>query len=333
MPFSSQLKEDASRFLKRLTWILVASYALSLLARFGWFFDLFSHFAIQYAIGGLVLGAGLLFCGKRIVAILPFFIAIISIFDVYSDVDFKFSHNYSRSFTIVQYNRNIGHVEHSEVKEWLSNPDNDFDLVVLQEAGPSLAAMASELGEIYPYQIQEPKNHAFGMVIISRHPFTEMEKIILDGPVYTNFTAKISVDPPDFDEPVTIYALHALPPTSRRHFAQRNYELEKTVDFIVNDKMHGHKIMIGDWNITPFSPYFRDILRRTGLRYSYGGIYPAITWPAFFYLSLLQIPIDHILYSQDLITVQKFTGPDFGSDHKSVLSSFKERKKEEGRIK
>jgi endonuclease/exonuclease/phosphatase (EEP) superfamily protein YafD len=76
--------------------------------------------------------------------------------------------------------------------------------------------------------------------------------------------------------------------------------------------------LAADFNITPWSPVFADILEGSGLRDSSLGFGVAPTWlsrPLFFGL-----PIDHILVSPDIKVKNRHVGPDVGSDHFPVIA-------------
>ena len=79
-------------------------------------------------------------------------------------------------------------------------------------------------------------------------------------------------------------------------------------------------VLLGDLNITPWSPYFKDFIQVTGLQESRKGLGLYPTWPT--WLPPLRIPIDHSLISIG-ITVQAFSlGHDIGSDHFPVILDF-----------
>ena len=77
---------------------------------------------------------------------------------------------------------------------------------------------------------------------------------------------------------------------------------------------------MGDLNVTPWSPYFRDLVKRTGLIDTGRKRGFQSTWkrnnPVF------SIPIDHILHSEDLICTNRWIGPALGSDHRPVMAEF-----------
>lgn len=313
------LKKFIDDLATALSILLICGFTLSLGARLHWFLDLFSHFSQQYFIGGLLLTPLLVWQKKKLLLVLVSISMLTSGFEVYRHVESVPSKE-QPSLRIVQYNRNVGLTQHDKFIAWIKSHKDDFDVVVMQEATPSIAKAASDLGDLFPHQIHEPRDHAFGMVILSKYPMLTANMIPLNGPTYSSFAAKITIQPPS-SAPVTIYALHALPPMGADKQKQRNFELFETAKHIAQDT-DKNIIMMGDWNITPYSPYFSDLLEKAGLHYQISGPYPFPTWPSHFVPIILQIPIDHILTKGDLVLIEKKRGPALGSDHYPVIASF-----------
>ena len=90
----------------------------------------------------------------------------------------------------------------------------------------------------------------------------------------------------------------------------RNRQLDELARLVVSREW---VLVIGDLNVTPFSPYFRRLLDRSGLvdARQPQGIH--VTWPA--YPIPLWIPIDHGLASPGLPVTDVRRGPDVGADH------------------
>jgi len=72
-------------------------------------------------------------------------------------------------------------------------------------------------------------------------------------------------------------------------------------------------VVVGDFNISPFSPHFARFVEQTELTDAFAGRGPEITWPTF--LPIMGIPIDHALVSRDWRIVDYRRLPAFGSDH------------------
>lgn len=75
-------------------------------------------------------------------------------------------------------------------------------------------------------------------------------------------------------------------------------------------------VVLGDLNATPWSHAFRSLVDEAGLVNSLRGrgLQPSCPAP----LGLLGIPIDHLLHSPALATVERERGPAFGSDHRML---------------
>lgn len=86
--------------------------------------------------------------------------------------------------------------------------------------------------------------------------------------------------------------------------------------------------MVGDLNITMWSPYYKRFARQTGLRNARQGFGILPSWPTketYSQISpalslLLAIPIDHCLISPEIKVLNIRTGPNVGSDHRPVIT-------------
>jgi endonuclease/exonuclease/phosphatase (EEP) superfamily protein YafD len=82
------------------------------------------------------------------------------------------------------------------------------------------------------------------------------------------------------------------------------------------------RVLMGDFNTTPFSPTFRFIVKQTGLRDSAQGFGYVPTWgprlPREPWLPWIGLPIDHVLVSTNVDVLTREVGPPLGSDHRWV---------------
>ena len=312
---------------------IMASFALGLLAisvftslfsAHHWFADLFSHFYIQYMVGGFLLSAWFSFFRQWIQASIACVICAFSLIVFHTSFNFIPGHadvseeSLQDHFRVLQYNRNYSITNHSALISYLQ--EEQPHVAVIQEATSHHINTVSTMRELYPHQIHEPRVNAFGTAILSRCPITQQriksfERIALD-----NIQVRITVQCNN-TAPVTLYAIHPPPPTSRLLNTQRNMELDLTAMDIVEDASE-NIIMLGDWNITPFSPPFHDVIKTTNLRHEHTSYPPFVTWPSMFALPIFQIPIDHILYKGNLRLLKKERGPAMESDHYPVLATF-----------
>jgi endonuclease/exonuclease/phosphatase (EEP) superfamily protein YafD len=311
--------------LTSLTWLLVVSYLCSFLATYFWAFDLFSHFLMQYCFVGLLFGASFVALKQHKRAALVFLIAALSLFESRMSLQhpmqiFPPAKTGIQTIRLVQYNHHVSKQNFEGVKLWLTKNADTFDIIVLQEATAKTVELMGAIKNLYPYQIHEPRSNAFGMVVLSRYPITEHSIINLTGNVVDNFFIRATINVPETNEPLIIYALHAIPPTGHRLFQQRNSEILE-VGQIVSEDTHRYKAMIGDWNITPYSPFFTKLLDKSGLNYQAKGLLLNPSWPCVPIYYFMKIPIDHILYSDSLQFVDKEVMSNFRSDHNAIVTT------------
>jgi endonuclease/exonuclease/phosphatase (EEP) superfamily protein YafD len=104
-------------------------------------------------------------------------------------------------------------------------------------------------------------------------------------------------------------------PVSRRRAAARNQELRALAAHTA--AIEGPLIVAGDFNATPYSPYFVEWLETTGLTDSRRGRTLSASWPTM--LPAAGIPIDHITVNDDFTILSHRRLPNFESDHYGLL--------------
>jgi endonuclease/exonuclease/phosphatase (EEP) superfamily protein YafD len=155
--------------------------------------------------------------------------------------------------------------------------------------------------------IAEPREDNFGIALFSRLPSTNSELIELGKAGVPSIATTIFVG----GQEVFLLGTHPLPPGSAEYARLRNEQLQEIAALIRRHDMAA--IVLGDLNCTPWSPYFTDLIRDSGLKNAsqQRGLFGS--WPA--WLPLARIPLDHGLVSPTIRIIQKWTGPPVGSDH------------------
>lgn len=299
---------------------LVLANTLSLLASYHWMFDLFSNFKIQYFFIGLVL---LVLCVLYKQKWFAMCMAILSI-SLFVEIQYAYTRPFAEqpaiapNFKIIQYNKFFNNDNYAGIGAWLRTERPD--VIVVNESLPHSVDNMQSFKDVLPYQYPPKKEQRFGDIsILSKWPITVTPlRMDWDGEVLN--VSKIIVRRPLL-QPIVIYAYHAQVPLGGYAHEQRQYELETMARFVREEKEQ-NVIMMGDWNLTPWSPLFKDILKTTGLRYQHYGLMPQTTWPSFNHFDFLQIPIDQILYDDALILTNINRGPSVGSDHQSLIARF-----------
>jgi endonuclease/exonuclease/phosphatase (EEP) superfamily protein YafD len=117
-----------------------------------------------------------------------------------------------------------------------------------------------------------------------------------------------------------------LVPVKPDRFAHRNQHLQAIGNYLKNNR--DSIVLVGDFNLTPWSPYYRQLISDTGLhntRLGFGilptWIRPAthVNYPSWL-IPLVNIPIDHIFVTKDLKVVRTYTGDNGNSDHAPIIS-------------
>ncbi|MCA8954301.1 MAG: endonuclease/exonuclease/phosphatase family protein, partial [Planctomycetes bacterium] len=115
--------------------------------------------------------------------------------------------------------------------------------------------------------------------------------------------------------PVGVLGVHPPRPGTGARCHERDTALA-AIPAVVAD-MPERRIVLGDFNATPWNAAFRALLANTGLRHANGtGFHPTwhtkLPWP-------LRIPIDHVMVD-GLGVVATEVGASFGSDHAPLLA-------------
>jgi endonuclease/exonuclease/phosphatase (EEP) superfamily protein YafD len=172
--------------------------------------------------------------------------------------------------------------------------------------GERLASLSAE----YPYEIRHARHDAFGIALFSRYPVERASELTLE----TTAAIDARIAAPRGD--VRIIGVHLRPPMTRAWAEERNAQLAALAAHIAG--IDEPLAVLGDFNISPYSPYFSDWLAATKLRDAREGLGFEFTWPTFF--PLLGIPIDYCVVSDGLSVAQYMRLPAFGSDHYPVLA-------------
>lgn len=187
----------------------------------------------------------------------------------------------------------------------------DPDIVGLVEVDDAWIGGLTALDAAYPYSILYPADDAHGLALYSRLPIRELEAspYAEDG-----MPTAILVQAELPDGPALLILAHPKSPVSPGAAALRNRQLEGLAAF-VRAEPGGRKILLGDLNTTPWSPYYARLEEESGLVNAALGRGHWPTWPVWLPTALLRIPIDHCLVSK-AFDVQGFrTGDSIGSDH------------------
>ena len=194
----------------------------------------------------------------------------------------------------------------------------DYDLIVIQEVSDHRVSDLERLTENYPYSMGSTSlsGYSSGHALLSRWPLYHRKIHNLgyaDGRIL-----EAQVTPTGFDRPVRILALHPGAPRNRELWEWRN----ETLAFInreVTRFPRQRQIVIGDLNVSPWSPVFQTLVNDSGLEDSSSGYGYIPSWSLFTHNPISRFLssayIDHCLVSSDFTIHDKQWRYSDGSDH------------------
>lgn len=293
--------------------VLVLASILGLLGPFWWFFDLFSHFRVQYALSLVLLIPVLASAGRWAWTAVVVAFALVNLGAVapfYAGM--PVAQATQPGYRALLLNVAAKNDRHAAVRDLIARQEPD--LVVLVETTRAWLDALAPLHERYPHRVSEPREGHNGIALLSRFPLHDREVIAIGRPDNPTIKAQVHLG----ERRLTVIATHPLSPIGAGQSRTRNRQLAALPRLAA----HGADpvLLLGDLNVSPWSSHFRRLLDDAGLKNSSTGrgLYP--TWPV--HLPMFLIPIDHVLHSDHLMILDKRTGPSVGSDHYPVLVDF-----------
>lgn len=288
---------------------LTAAYALSWGATSWWVLDLATHFRGQYVVGAAVLGllslvlrhfwaagwAGVLLAAN-LLFLWPYLTPLATAQPAAGE-------------TLKLLSANLFYRNQSPEKLLELVQEQQPDLVLVMEMGTHRSFLEPALAQNYPFVVGNGQSGAW---IFSRWPLQTGE-VDFSSPGRPNAMAQLFWQ----GELITIVAVHTHAPFSGRASHLRNLHLQQLAHLAQQTE---HIVIAGDFNVTPFSPFFQQFLTAGGLKDGRVGQGLNLTWPTL--IPLFYIPIDQFV-SSPTIQVQNFTTPPYiGSDHRPILVEF-----------
>lgn len=302
------------RFVTAKAWVrislLVSSATLfAFAAGWWWPFELLSHFPVHYIWLLAPLTIALLFCKRYVVAVITGCCLIWNLVLVVPD--------YWGSPAPVS---DTGQLRLMSANVLTSNRDYERFLAAVRAADPDVLLVMEiddrwlqeleVLRDDYPHGTSAPRSDNFGIGLLSKMPVEAQEVIYVGGAGVPSIQARLKVG----EGKVDLVGTHPLPPTGK-NATLRNQQLAAIAERVAG--LDGPVIVAGDLNVTPWSPFFRRLLSRSGLRDSRPGFGVQATWPSRF--GAAGIPIDHVLIADGIYVKDRQVGPAFGSDHRPVI--------------
>lgn len=286
----------------------VAGTVLGFLGRTSWVFDLLGNFRFQYLWVGVlaiasiawnqwwrwipVVGLGVLI---NLIAVGPYLWGTIA------------EAAAGDRLTIVHLNTQVGNRDKAAVVDFVRTAD--ADVVVLAEVTPELLDLIEEAELPFQPVIGTPPITPIGLLALSRQP-TWTGRVTNLG---ASRVPALFLEGTFAGSPLEILAFHTSSPGREARSSARDDQLADAASRVVDRDTP--MILVGDFNATPWTGAFRDLLD-AGTVDAQRGRGMAGSWPSGW--GPFKIPIDHLVHTPDLTTTSFAFGPSAGSDHRSL---------------
>jgi endonuclease/exonuclease/phosphatase (EEP) superfamily protein YafD len=297
------------RVLLLLTALLVAAHLLPLGSKFWWVVELTSHFRVQYLLATLVLLLPLALrrryraCATLVAAAAVSVAAVVPYLPLAPSTALT-----GAPLKIMSVNISFGRFSPQRLREIIrvENPD----VFIAQELTPYADGELAALDEQFPYRFKLPADGAYGIGLWSRLELQDVRPLALAR--LPAIQARVRSAGGTF----TVLGVHLSAPTSPRRAQSRGVELRELAARSI--AIDGPLLIAGDFNISPYSPYFTDFLKTSGLRDARQGRTLSGSWPTT--LPVAGIPIDHVIVNEGFAILDHRRLPNFGSDHYGIVA-------------
>lgn len=299
--------------MKRILTALSIAYSFSLFAELGnlwWIFDLLSHWRIHYVFAGLLLLIPILYTrAQKLLAIVGITVAVhlIVLAPYLQPINSTVAANLEEKTVVTVAYANTYWMQPDMSGVIAAVNEMNADVVFLEEIQPDQYEDVKKALQQYPFTHHESVSYAFDMAVFSRLPVQELKTHY-----YIPNVPTLELTIPVRDTTVHIFGAHPYSPVSGSFTKKRDLLLEKLFEYV--DAQQDTTIMGGDFNITQFSPRFRDITWKSRLVDTQRLFPLENTWPTHV-PPALAIPIDQVFVSPDIQVLERYRGPKTGSDH------------------
>ena len=303
--------------------LCLGATAISMLARHWWLADLIANLRIQLIIGLMLATIGLMAtCQSRLAAV----VMLALIWHVSWIAPYVFATQKPigvRPLKICVVNVLTQNLQHDKVIAVLK--DAAPDVIAVLELGTELESrLNKELGDLYRHRITEPSDDGnFGIGLWSKLPMQDEQIFHLTVPIVPSIFAQVNWE----GQPVKLFATHPIPPMNSRYFQARNRHLELLSQRIRKQdqsSVEAATIVVGDLNLTPWSPWYAKFVADAGLSDCIAGDRWASLTPTWYRWPLFPfgLVLDHGFCGGGLRCSNRKVLEDIGSDHRPVLLEF-----------
>lgn len=317
--------------------VLVAGTVLAWTARVFWIGELVANLRWQLALGGVLAAVSLVLGGRARLAAPTALLALLHAWPAVALWLARPDRNASGpSFDVASANLWYANTDAPRVRAWLES--ERIDVVACFEVGEFWMEALAAQSDLYPHQVIVPPpdrspeavavrkeleredreivsqhDPRFGLALLSRFP---LERVRVHAPPEVP-DAYLEADVVVGEARVRVVALHPERPGLAFRIARRNATLEHVAR---TTEWTERALVVGDLNVTLYSPAYRDLVEGAQLLDSRAGFGRQPTWNPPYGLPGEWLDLDHVLVRSGIAVLERRVGPDIGSDHRPVVA-------------
>jgi endonuclease/exonuclease/phosphatase (EEP) superfamily protein YafD len=320
----SLLRMIAVHIIRIMAILCLAATAISCSARHWWLADLIANLRIQLILGLIVSIVGVCCVRQKRLAVCVMLALIWHCSWITPYLFAPRQPNGVRPLKICTVNVLTQNPHHDKIFAVLRSADPD--VIAVLELGTALESRIIEaLSNLYPYRITQPSDDGnFGIGLWSKMPLQDEAIFHLTDPLVPSISATVRWE----GQAVRVFATHPIPPMSSRYFQTRNRHLELLAGKVrMPWETKGEVaavVVVGDLNLTPWSPWYQQFLADAELEDCVGGDRMASLTPTWYRWPLFPfgLVLDHGFCGGGLRCSNRRVLEDIGSDHRPVLLEF-----------
>ncbi|MBC8001862.1 MAG: endonuclease/exonuclease/phosphatase family protein [Opitutaceae bacterium] len=282
--------------------------AASYLGAWWWVFEVASNYHLQC---GVVLGVASVVCfagRKRLPGLLFLLLAAVNgieIYPLYKAATPVVVRQGAPKLRCVLLNLKGANIATGSIPDYIRA--TRADVVVVTAVDDAWQQVVQSMSGDYPNIITAPREDGYGVGLLSRLPMRSGQSFNAGEPLVPTVYGILTCG----DRKIVVLGTRFLPPAGSGDHRTRIEQMKRIADGFSDPAER--LILLGDLNVTHWSPYFKEFTKVVRLVDSARGFGIQPTWPVNGFP--MQIPIDHCLVSPCFKVLNRTLGPNIGSDH------------------
>ena len=232
--------------------------AMALFARRHWLLETAVHFRLQYLVALLLAAIILLLRNRRPAALLALLLALPNLLPL---LPYYTPHaaadSSEETYRVLMMNVLYENESFADVLDLIDKSDADF--VVLVEMSEAWDTAVLPQMRSYPHVRVAHTDWRYKTYLFSRHSFADNVETTIGSHSRPAVTAIFDLNGQSF----RLVGAHPTSPSRPWRIRSRNHELQLLAEDIA--AASEPTMLVGDLNITPFSPHFDDLMKNAGL--------------------------------------------------------------------